>query len=184
MDCNELLRRQLANRLVCQSQQIAIGPTGGTGPAGPPGPPSPSSIFAKSFTIFIDFAVGAGISAVYIPPGLFSSAASGNLSQGGRFTADVGSDLNFYGLDKITLNSTQFGFITGITASGFYASGYWNPVAGGNIGNTKLYYQITTDYSAVIGNVNLTLLTGGNSAVRPTGTSADGYLATITLFYL
>ena len=181
MDCNELLRRQLANRLICQTQQIAIGPTGSTGP---PGPPGPNSIFAKSFTIFVDFVIGAGISSVYIPPGLFSLSAAGNLAEGGTFTADVSPDLSFLGQDKITLGKLQYGFINGITASGFYASGQWNPISGGNIGNTKLHYKLSTNNSAIISNVNVTLLTGGNTAVRPTGTSADGYLATVTLFFL
>ena len=88
------------------------------------------------------------------------------------------------GQDKITLGKLQYGFINGITASGFYASGQWNPISGGNIGNTKLHYKLSTNNSAIISNVNVTLLTGGNTAVRPTGTSADGYLATVTLFFL
>lgn len=175
MDCNELLRRQLANRLLCQSQQLTIGPTG---------PPAPTNGLMRSYTIFVDFAVGAGISSVRIPPGLFSSAAAGNLEYGGTFTADVSPDLVFFGQDKITLGKTQNRFIVGITASGFYAAGEWNPIAGGNIGNTKLYFNTSTDYSAIISNVNVTLLTGGNTAIRPTGTAGDGFLATITLFYL
>jgi hypothetical protein len=132
----------------------------------------------------VDFTAGAGISSVYIPPGLFSSSAAGGLASGGTFTADVSPDLIFLGLDRITLSRTQFGFITGIGASGFYASGQWNPIAGGNIGNTKLHYQLTADYSTIISNVTTTLLTGGNTAVRPSGTAAAGFLATISLFYL
>lgn len=182
MNSGELTRIQLANRLVCASQQISIGPTGPAGSAGPTGPANTNVM--KSYTIFVDFTAGAGISSVYIPPGLFSSTAAGNLSLGGTFTSDVSPDLVFLGLDRITLGKTQGSFIIGITASGFYASGQWNPIAGGNIGNTKLYFQSNTDHYAIIGNVNTTLLTGGNTATRPAGTTADGFLATITLFYL
>lgn len=179
MNSGELTRIQLANRNFCASQQISVGPTGSTGPTGPG-----NTYGIKAFTIYVDFAVGAGISSVYIPPGLFSSSAAGGLASGGTFTADVSPDLVFLGLDRITLARTQFGFITGITASGFYASGQWNPIAGGNIGNTKVHFQITADYSTIIANVTTTLLTGGNTAVRPSGTAAAGFLATITLFYL
>ena len=184
MNSGELTRIQLANRLVCASQQISIGPTGPAGGIGPTGAPAPTTGATKSFTIFVDFVAGAGIDSVYIPPGLFSASAAGNLSLGGSFGADVSPDLVFKGLNQITLGHMQFAFITGITASGYYASGQWNPIAGGNIGNTKLHYQITTDNSAIIANVTATNITGGNTATRPSGTSADGYLATITLFYL
>ena len=184
MNSGELTRIQLANRLVCASQQISIGPTGPAGGIGPTGSPAPTTGATKSFTIFVDFVAGSGIDSVYIPPGLFSATAAGTLSLGGTFGADVSPDLVFKGLNQITIGHTQFAFITGIAASGYYASGQWNPIAGGNIGNTKLHYQITTDNSAIIANVTATNITGGNTATRPSGTSADGYLATITLFYL
>lgn len=195
MDSSELLRIRLANRLVCASQQIAIGPTGPTGAAGsggggggvtgstgPTGPENAGGV--KSYTIFIDFASGGTISSVYIPPGLFSPSAVGGLSAGGTFTADESPDLVFLGLNQITMNRTANPFIIGMLASGYYASGQWNPIAGGNIGNTKVYFRTSTNFSAVLQNVSTTLLTGGNTAVRPSGTTADGFLATITLFYL
>ena len=161
------------------------GSTGRTGPTGSTGPTGAGNTYGiKAFTIFVDFTAGAGISSVYIPPGLFSSSAAGGLASGGTFSADVSTDLIFLGLDRITLAHTQFGFISAIAASGFYASGQWNPIAGGNIGNTKVHFQITADYSTIIANVTTTLLTGGNTAVRPSGTAAAGFLATITLFYL
>lgn len=184
MNSGELTRIQLANRLVCASQQISIGPTGPAGGIGPTGSPAPTIGATRSFTIFVDFVAGSGIDSVYIPPGLFSPSAAGTLSLGGTFGADVSPDLIFKGLDRITLARTQFAFITGINASGYYASGQWNPIAGGNIGNTKLHFQITADYSTIIANVNTTLLTGGNTATRPSGTAAAGFLGTITLFYL
>jgi hypothetical protein len=183
MNSGELTRIQLANRLVCASQQISIGPTGPTGSAGPA---FPITGLTKSFTIFVDFSSGVGISKVYIPPGLFSASAAGNLALGGAFTTDVAPDLVFTtgNRDQIALSKTEYAFITGIAASGYYSTGQWNPVSGGNIGNTKLHYQINSDYSTTITNINTTILTGGNTAIRPSGTSADGYLGTVTLFYL
>ena len=187
MDCNVLLQRQLANRLVCQSQQIAVGPTGPTGPFGP----NPTIGLAKSFTILVDFTVGTGITTIYIPPGLFSASAAGNLAQGGTFTADVSPDLIFESTtgtqDKIRFSSTQYSFISGITASGFYSSGFWSPVAGGNIGGTttKLTYEFNTNNSVLITNITTTILTSGNTATRPqAGAPGEGFLATITLFYM
>jgi len=187
MDCNVLLQRQLANRLVCQTQQIAVGPTGPTGPFGP----NPVSGLTKSFTILVDFTVGVGISKIYIPPGLFSASAAQNLAQGGTFTADVSPDLIFQSStgtqDRITLSRTQNSFITGITASGFYSSGLWSPIAGGNLGGTttKLTYQFNTNNSVVITNITTALLTSGNTSTRPqTGAPGEGFLATITLFYI
>jgi len=257
MNSGELTRIQLANRLLCGSQQISVGPTGptgsgtpgtasntgatgpagprgadgipgtpgsavntgATGPDGPTGPTGPTgrdgsatntgatgptgrtgptgtlgqtgptgsgSLYGvKSFTIFVDFVAGAGINSLYIPPGLFSSSAAGTLSLGGSFNGDVSPDLIFKGLSQITIARTQFACVIGINASGFYASGQWNPVPGGNIGNTRLHYQVTADNAAVISNVNTTLLTGGNTAVTPAPlTTLAGYLATITLIYL
>lgn len=195
MDSSELLRIRLANRLVCASQQISIGPTGPTGAAsgggggtgvtgstGPTGPENAGGV--KSYTIFIDFTAGGTISSLYIPPGLFSPSAAGGLAAGGTFTADESPDLVFLGLNQITMNNTSNPFVIGMLASGYYASGQWNPIAGGNIGNTKVYFRTSTNFSAVLQNVTTTLLTGGNTAVRPSGTTADGFLATITLFYL
>ena len=180
MDCNELLRRQLANRLVCQSQQIAIGPTGGTGPFGPTGPPASTAGLTKSFTILVDYSTQSSISRVSIPAGLFTNPT---LSGGGVFTADVGTDLVFFGLDTITCANTTSAFVNGMSASGYISSGQWIPIPGGNIGPTKVYYSITTDYSTQLRGLNLTNINGANVAVRPGAGVAAGFLATVTLFY-
>lgn len=42
MDANTLLRTQIASRLICESRQIAIGPTGSSGPTGPIGSTGPT----------------------------------------------------------------------------------------------------------------------------------------------
>lgn len=273
MDCNELLRRQLANRLVCQSQQIAIGPTGptggglpgtatntgatgprgptgadgfatNTGPTGPAGPTGStgstgpagldgsatntgatgfsgptgytgptgvtgptgltgwtgrtgatgytgttgytgptgpgSSIGLKAFTIFVDYSTQSAISRVNIPAGLFTNPT---LSSGGVFTADVGSDLVFFGLDNITCANTTYAFLNGMSASGYISSSQWTPIPGGNIGPTKTHYSITADYSVQIKGLNLTNINGANTATRPGAGVAAGFLATVTLFY-
>jgi hypothetical protein len=197
MDCNELLRRQLANRLLCQSQQIAVGPAGPTGSPGPTGPtgstgstgptgsPAPTIAFTKSFTIFVDYTVQDSISRVSIPAGLFTNPL---LSAGGVFTTNVGTDLIFRntlgaGLDTITCANTTNAFVITMSMSGYAAAGQWNPIPSGNIRPTLTHYAITTDNSVQILGLNLTNLNGGNTAVRPTTGVAAGFLATITLFY-
>ena len=255
MDCNELLRRQLANRLICQTQQIAIGPTGptggglpgtatntgATGPIGPTGadgfasntgatgsagptgstgstgpagldgsatntgasgptgstgrtgptgytgttgytgPTGVGTSFGlKAFTIFVDYSTQSAISRVNIPAGLFTNPT---LSAGGVFTADVGSDLVFFGLDNITCANTTYAFVNGMSASGYISSSQWIPIPGGNIGPTKTYYSITADYSVQIKGLNLTNINGANTATRPGAGVAAGFLATVTLFY-
>ncbi len=180
MDCNELLRRQLANRLLCQSQQIAIGATGPTGPIGPVGPPAPITAFTKSFTIFVDYTAPSVISRVSIPAGLFTNPL---LSAGGVFTANVGTDLVFVGLDNITCANTTNAFVTAMSISGYVTLAQWNPIPGGNIGGGRVYYSVTSDNNVQILGVNLTYINGGNTAVRPTTGVAAGFLATITLFY-
>jgi len=279
MDCNELLRRQLANRLICQTQQIAIGPTGPTGgglpglpgtatntgatgprgptgadgsasntgatgsagPTGSTGPTGPSgldgsatntgatgsdgptgrtgptgvtgptgltgwtgrtgptgptgytgttgytgptgvgsSFGLKAFTIFVDYSTQSAISRVNIPAGLFTNPT---LSAGGVFTADVGADLVFFGLDNITCANTTYAFVNGMSASGYISSSQWIPIPGGNIGPTKTYYSITADYSVQIKGLNLTNINGANTATRPGAGVAAGFLATVTLFY-
>jgi len=174
MDCNELLRRQLANRLICQSQQIAIGPTG------PAGSPAPTIAFTKSFTILVDYSTQSAISRVSIPAGLFTDPL---LSAGGVFTADVGTDLIFLGLDNITCANTTAAFVTSMNASGYTSSRQWSPIPGGNIGPTKTYFSVSADNSVQIRGMNLTNINGANTAVRPTAGVASGFLATITLFY-
>lgn len=180
MDCNELLRRQLANRLICQTQQIAIGPTGGTGPFGPTGPPASITGLMKSFTIFVDYSTQSAISRVNIPAGLFTNPT---LSAGGVFTADVGTDLVFFGLDNITCANTTYAFVNNIAASGYISSSQWIPIPGGNIGPTKTYYSVTADNSVQIKGLNLTNINGANTATRPGAGVAAGFLATVTLFY-
>lgn len=194
MDCNELLRRQLANRLICQTQQIAIGPTGGTGSAGPIGPtgntgpagsPAPVTAFTKSFTIFVDYSAQNAISRVSIPAGLFTNPL---LSAGGVFTANVGTDLVFIGpggagTTTITCENTTNAFVTAIQVSGYSSSGQWIPIPGGNISQTRVYYSVSTDNNVEMRGLNLTNINGANVAVRPPAGVAAGFLATITLFY-
>jgi len=189
MDCNELLRRQLANRLICQTQQIAIGPTGGTGPAGPIGPtgntgpvgsPAPVIAFTKSFTIFVDYSSQNAISRVSIPAGLFTNPL---LSAGGVFTADVGTDLVFLGLTTISFGNTTNAFVTAIQGSGYVTSGQWVPIPGGNFTQTRVYYSVSIDNNVEIRGLNLTNINGANVAVRPPAGVAAGFLVTITLFY-
>lgn len=198
MDCNELLRRQLANRLVCQSQQIAIGPTGPTGyngydgSTGPTGAPAPIIGLTRSFTIFIDYSSVASISRLYIPPGLFTTAAYPGLSDGGVFTTDQGSDLIFltgapgFPLNTITMANTTNSFCVGITVSGYVSTngGEWNPSPGGNISNTQISYSQTSDYSIKLKGLSLTSINGASLTPRPTTGVAAGFLATVTLFYV
>ena len=159
------------------------GPTGppGGGPTGAAGPTGPVSVPIKSFTLYLDYSSPTAISRVYIPPGLCTNPI---LSEGGVFTSDVGSDLVFDGLSYLSLENTTFATVATFGASGYIPSGAWVPVAGGNIGPTKLYYAMTDDYSVRVNGLGLTNMNGGNAAVKPVSGTLAGYLATVTLNYV
>lgn len=181
MNSSQLLNRELANRLVCQSQQIAIGPTG---PTGTPGPYVTIPGALKAFTIFLDYTSGNSISRVYIPPGLFGSA-NPTLAAGGVFTADEGTDLLFQGVTTITMNNTAYAFVSAISASGYIPAGGWQNIQGGKYGagNSGLYFSVTNDNSVIINGVNLGNFNGGVVSQAPTGLAA-GFVATVTIFYV
>lgn len=185
MDCNELLRRQLANRLVCQSQQIAIGPTGPTGSyggTGPTGSPAPTIGLAKSFTIFLDYTAANALSRVYIPPGLFANLP---LSAGGTFTANQGTDLVFLGNPTLVMQNTSYPFIVGLFANGYVTTAQWQLVSPSQTrpGNGYLNVTTTADYSATIG-ADLGAINGGNLSVYPSTGTGAGFLGMITLFFI
>ena len=176
MNCSQLLNRTLASKLVCETNQIAIGPTG---PAGPIGPVMGA---LKAFTIFLDYSGTNAISRVYIPPGLFSNTTT--LSSGGVFTADVGANLVFFGKPTVTMNNTTYQFVSYIGGSGYVAARTWGPIPGSRIGPTAVNYSVTTDYSVVLKGLELGNINGANVAVKPTTGLAAGFLATITIFYV
>ena len=191
MDSSQLLNRLLANRLVCQTQQIAKGPTGPTGPTAIittiPGLP-------KAFTIFIDYdsnTSGNPITSVYIPPGLFTTNTT--LAPGGTFTADVGTDLMFIGQPnpgQIVINNTTYAFVSGISANGYVNPGSpslprWQVVAQRNIqpGPNNIGYIIPNDNSLTL-YASVAAINGGQVNTRPVSGTATGFLATVTLFYI
>ena len=180
MNSSQLLNRTLANRLVCQTQQIAIGPTGPTGSASPyitiPG-------ILKAFTIFVDYTSAISISRVYIPPGLFSPT-NPTLAAGGIFTTNQGTDLTFLGLDRIEMENTAYTFVSAINASGYIAAGAWEPIRGGNISATALHYSVTNDNAVIIKGLDLANINGASTAPKPTSGAAAGFLATVTIFYM
>lgn len=177
MDCNVLLQRQLANRLVCQSQQIAVGPTGPTGGSAT----IPGAL--KAFTIFIDYSTTSAISRLYIPAGLFSSSKP-VLAAGGVFTANQGTDLVFLGGSTITMNNTAYAFVSAINASGYVSAGNWQPVMGGNIRPGLIEYSITADYSVILKGLETANINGASITPKPTTGVAAGFLATVTVFYV
>ena len=158
------------------------GPTGATGagatgPTGSEGPP----YAGKSFTIYLDYSSATSISRVYVPPGLFTNPA---LASGGVFTGDVGTDLVFYGQQRVILNNTTYPIMNSFAVAGYISIGSWVPVPGGNIGNTKVYYSMTDDYSVTLNGMGLTYINGGNTSVKPTSGLLTGFLATVTLNYI
>jgi hypothetical protein len=155
----------------------ATGETGATGATGSTGPAGPT----KFFTIYLDYSAGSAISRVYIPPGLMTDPA---LSGGGVFTADVGSDLVFLGLSQVTLANTTYPFVVKFGASGYVASGAWNPIPGANIGNTKVHYRQVTDGTVELKGLSLANINGANLAVKPVAGEAAGFLATVSLFFV
>jgi hypothetical protein len=166
---------------VCQTQQIAIGPTGPTGTTGESNV-VPGAI--KAFTIFLDYTTANAISRVYIPAGLFGPA-NPTLAAGGVFTADQGTDLIFLGGTTLTMNNTAYPFVSGINGSGYIAAGGWQNMNAArlNAGFNGLYFSVTNDYSVTFNGLNLSNLAGGVVTKAPTGIAA-GFVATITIFYV
>ena len=185
MDANTLLRTQIASRLICESRQIAIGPTGPIGPVGTSNT-IPGAI--KALTLYLDYSAIGAISRVYVPPGFFTSAAYPGLAAGGTFTADQGSDLIFLGSGSVQINNTTYAFCTSISVSGYVnkspTTGEWNPVPGGNIGNTQIHYSQPNDYGLTLKGLSLTNINGSSLTPRPSAGVAAGFLATVTLFYV
>ncbi len=187
MNSGELTRIQLANRLLCASQQISIGPTGPAGTAGgtgPTGSPAPTIGLARSFTIFVDYTAANALSRVYIPPGLFANAP---LSAGGTFTANQGTDLVFLGNPTIVMQNMGYPFIVGLFANGYTntSGGQWQLTSPSQVRPGAGYLNVTTtaDYAATIG-ADLGAINGGNLSVYPSSGTAAGFLGMITLFYI
>ena len=177
MNCSQLLNRTLANQLVCQSQQIAIGPTGPAGGS----ETIPGAL--KAFTIFIDYSAPSAISRLYIPAGLFGPSTP-VLAVGGVFTANQGTDLVFLGGSSITINNTAYAFVSAINASGYISAGNWHPVMGGNIRPGLIEYSVTADYSVFLSGLELANINGASITPKPTTGVAAGFLATVTIFYV
>ena len=178
MNSGELLRLQIANRLLCASQQLC---SGATGPAGG-SETIPGAL--KAFTIFVDFSALNAVSRVYIPPKLFADS-NPVLAAGGTFTANQGTDLVFLGQPSIVLNNTRYAFPAGLSGNGYINAGKWEIVPPAVIRHATGFLNYTTvaDYSATI-SVDLNNINGANLSVYPTTGVAAGYLATITIFYM
>jgi len=177
MNCSQLLNRTLASRLICETNQIAIGPTGPAGGSDT----IPGAL--KAFTIFVDYSAAAAISRVYIPAGLFSSA-NPVLAAGGVFTTDQGTNLVFLGGTTITMNNTAYAFVSGINASGYISAGEWEPIRGGNIGVNAVYYSVVNDYSVIVKGLETANINGASITPKPTTGVAAGFLTTVTIFYV
>jgi hypothetical protein len=178
MNSGELLRLQLANKLICARQQSCMG---ATGPAGGSGT-IPGAL--KAFTIYVDFSAANAVSRVYIPPNLFADS-NPVLAAGGTFIGNVGTDLVFLGQPYIKLNNTRYAFPAGLSGNGYIAAGVWQIVPPANIRPATGYlnYTSTADYSTTIG-IDLNSLNGANLTVYPTTGAASGFLATVTVFYV
>jgi hypothetical protein len=177
MDSSELLRIRLANRLLCASQQISVGPTGPTGGVGPQPTLTGQT---RGFTIYFDYSSGTGISRVYIPPGLLT-----NIPAGGTFTANQGSDLVFLGTANIILGDTIYPFVCGMLASGYISAGRWQPVppAAMNPSAGTVTYSVSSDSNVSIVGLDAAGINGGNISTRPTTGVAAGFLGSVTIFY-
>ena len=178
MDCSELLRIRLANTLYCRQQNIC----GNETPVQTP--------VIKSFTIFLDYSTPTAINSVYIPPGLFGSAAEPSLVLGGTFTNDVGLDLVFKNLTSINLQNTTYAFVNSFAASGCVSdttiSTKWQSVNPSNIGypTQAIRYSITSPNTIKLYGLELAKFNGGDITTHGTSGPGAGFLASITLFYV
>ena len=162
---------------------LGTGPTGITGAQGPQGIPGIAGSF-KNFTILLNYSGGSSISQVNIPVGLFGPTSFGTLQYGGVFTNNQSTDLVFLGQPTLTLNNTTNAFITGVFISGYNTAGSWQPIPPINIGQNVVNYKVTGDNSVLL-YLPLAYINGGNLTTYPnSGTTGDGYLVSVTIFYL
>ena len=180
MDSSELLRLQLSKQIDCARNGVAVGATGPRGPVGPTGPAGSSSI-PKMFTLYIDFDGPNSISRIYIPPQLSTSPS---LAAGGEFTSDIAGELVFAGTTNIFIANITHAFPIGLSATGYTTSLYWVPTATSYLGGGNLRWQNAEDNVLNLSGVTATRLNGANTAVRPTSGVTQGWLATLTIFYL
>lgn len=189
MNSSELLRVQLSKQIGCAEYGIALGATGPTGPAGPTGPIG-SAGYSKMYTIYLNYTnvitsrgTVAVLTSVYIPPGLSTTPS---LAAGGIFTANVDTDLVFYGTTNINITNTTFAFPIGLTATGYTSSGYWSPSAYTNLGgsSSRITWQNTTDNQLNLLGLTAANINGANVARVPTTGVLAGWLGTLTVYYL
>ena len=179
MNSGELLRRKLATVLLCEKDQISIGPTGPTGPIGP----TNNNASMKSFTIYLDYSSISPntISRLYLPPGLSTDPS---ISAGGEFSADIPGVLVFNGLHTINITNTTYAMPIGLSATG-YTGTNWSLTAYGIIGTAgRILFTSSTDYTINLTGLTPSNLNGGNVATRPSSGILSGWLGTLTIYFL
>ena len=107
-----------------------------------------------------------------------------SLAAGGTFTANVGSDLVFFGTTNISITNTLYAFPIGLSATGYSTSLYWQPTAQSSLGGSGVGWQNTADNLLNIVNATPARLNGNNTANRPSSGLLSGWLATLTIYFL
>ena len=180
MNSSELLRIRIGDSLYCRQQAICNGGTQLT--------PGIVTGLGKSFTLYFSYSTPNVISRVYVPPGFFSTSASSGLSNGGIFTGNVGTDLQFITVGAVTtslsFNRTSYSTVIGMQVSGFVNAGVWQPIPGQLIGNTNVRFTVDTPNKVILAGLSATLTTGGNTTPAGAGKPLEGWQFTVTLFYL
>ena len=189
---SDILRIRLAQRLYCERNQIinsgacggGTGGTGTTGPTGPEGPTGPTGSPGtagnpKSFTFYLDWSNSNSLSRIYVPPG-FST-----LVPEGIYTANQVPNLIFKGTSQISINGTTYAFPTDMSCTGYSDSDYWFPTPQGILGGANITWQNVQDNQILLKNITAQLINGGNvGATRPESGVLEGWLGTLTIYYL
>jgi hypothetical protein len=157
--------------------------TGWTGTSGPTGPQGLRGLDGspKNFTLFINYSAGSTISSVLVPRGLFGTAASQAIQNGGIFIANQDPSLIISNA-TLTLSNTANAFVIHIAISGYRSNGSWQPMPYINMDPSIVRYSMSSD-NAVSLYLPLSSINGGYLTLPTTGTGA-GYLVTVTIFYL
>jgi hypothetical protein len=87
---------------------------------------------------------------------------------------------------SLSFKNTSYATVGGIQVSG-YSGGTiqaWQPTAGQNIGNTRIFFSVKDPNSLVLAGLDLTYINAGNLTYPSAGQALQGWLATVTVFYI
>ena len=158
-----------------------MGPTGPTGPPGTPGNP-------KSFTLYLDWSDSNNLSRVYVPNGFSTTIPGGIYTPSedpyGIFVIPPTNPPSTQPTSQITIIDTTYAFPIDINCTGYTTSFYWSPTAQARIGGANITWQNPQDNTLILKDLTASQINGGNTGRRPESGVLEGWLGTVTIYYL